>query len=387
MPSRDGGPPASDLDASGAHPDEVRSVEDHQQTQQKLDLMRVYWGTWASILASSRAKWFDTSHLFLVDAFAGAGLHGSREHPDGQRFGTALSACDEARKVQRRHPALRVHVRLIDIDRGYCGRLQERTEPFRIAPPGPDRVDVLVIPGPFAEEMAGVLAETDPDGRQYRSLWLLDPYSVEGIPHEAVAELERPKYGPEVLVNLHLAAVWRLTRAGQEGPLSVYPLHEAALDRLYGRDAWRTGLRRGKGEPPALAQAYADTFRGFEHRGAYPLRKSGNEMRFFVHLTHSRTAAHAFAEAHHRTENVGLFAGRALNEVARAQAAEMLFRMFASQTVTVAEMYEADTGLDRGQLRVVCEAAADGGYGTWTPSTTTMVWAEQRAAPQQRLPL
>jgi three-Cys-motif partner protein len=382
MPSQDGG-----QDASGAHPDEVRPVEEHQQTQQKLDLMRVYWGTWASILASSRNRWVDTRHLFLVDAFAGAGIHASRDHPDGQRYGTALSACDEARKVQRRHPAVQVHVRLIDINQGYCDRLQDRTEPFRAAPPGPNQVDVLVIPGAFADKLADVLAETDPGGKQYRSLWLLDPYSVDGIPHEAVAELGRPAYGPEVLINLHLAAVWRLTRAGQEAPAGVYPGHEEPLDRLYGRDAWRAGLRRGKGQPPALAQAYADTFLGFQYRRAYPLRKSGNEMRFFVHLTHSSKAVDAFADAHRRTENVGLFAGRALDEVARAQAAEMLFARFVGQTLTVAEMDEADTGLDRGQLPVVCETAADSGYGGWTPGTATMRWSEERAAPQQQLRL
>jgi hypothetical protein len=110
-------------------------------------------------------------------------------------------------------------------------------------------------------------------------------------------------------------------------------------------------------------------------------------MRFFVHLTHSATAVEAFADAHRRTENVGLFAGRALDEVARAQAAEMLFGRFAGQTLTLAEMYEADTGLDRGQLPVVCEAAADGGYGSWTPDTATMLWSEQRVAPQQQLRL
>ena len=289
--------------------------------------------------------------------------------------------------MQRRHPSVQVHVRLIDIDRGYCKRLQDRTEPFRAAPEGPDKVDVLVIPGSFAEELTGVLAETDPRGKQYRSLWLLDPYSVEGIPHDAVAELERPKYGPEVLVNLHLAAVWRLTRAGQEAPKPLTP---------FTRRRSIASMGRTPGEPAcAAARAsrqhwprHTRTPSGGLSTGAYTLfARPATRCASSCISTHSHTAADAFAEAHHRTENVGLFVGRALDEVARAQAAEMLFRMFAGLTVTVAEMYEADTGLDRGQLRVVCEAAADGGYGTWTPSTTTMLWAEQRAAPQQRLRL
>jgi hypothetical protein len=59
--------------------------------------------------------------------------------------------------------------------------------------------------------------------------------------------------------------------------------------------------------------------------------------------------------------------------------------VFRNQTVTIGQMYEMDTGLDRGQLRVVCEAAADSGYGIWDHAAQAMQWHQDRADPQQHL--
>jgi hypothetical protein len=111
-------------------------------------------------------------------------------------------------------------------------------------------------------------------------------------------------------------------------------------------------------------------------------------MRYFIHLTHAKVAADRFAETYSTTLREGLFAGgRQLREADRSLAAGRLFETYRGQAVTVGEMYELDAGLDRGQLRVVCEAAADAGFGAWEPATQTMSWATERVDPQLTLGL
>src|SRR5437667_7863336 len=98
------------------HADEQRIVEDHRQTAHKLALYRLYVGAWGNILAQAILPKGRPKHLFLVDTHCGAGLHGSREHPDGAVIGSPLIAANEARRLQRRYPGLTVHVRAADND-------------------------------------------------------------------------------------------------------------------------------------------------------------------------------------------------------------------------------------------------------------------------------
>ena len=123
------------------HPDEMNAVESKAQTEHKLDVMRRYFGAFASIIAQSSKEHIDNSHIWLIDLFAGAGVHRSADHPDGRVLGTALQACTAARNVQQRHTESQVHVRLVDLDSDYCDRLDARA---RFAQEG---VDVVVRQG------------------------------------------------------------------------------------------------------------------------------------------------------------------------------------------------------------------------------------------------
>src|ERR1700721_1909017 len=95
------------LSIQPTHPDELRPVECRLQTQHKLELMRMYLGQCPSILAQSVRKGaLSLRHIFLVDLFAGAGLHLSADHPDGEVAGTALLASRSARRLARKYPEI-----------------------------------------------------------------------------------------------------------------------------------------------------------------------------------------------------------------------------------------------------------------------------------------
>jgi hypothetical protein len=58
-------------------------LETHVQTQQKLEVMLRYWEVWCRIIAQAQGFAFCVRCMWLVDGFAGAGLHATSTHPDG----------------------------------------------------------------------------------------------------------------------------------------------------------------------------------------------------------------------------------------------------------------------------------------------------------------
>lgn len=371
--------------AARFHPDQGRFVEDHRQTEHKLDLYRRYAPRWGSIMATARGGYFDPSHLFLIDGFAGAGIHRSREHPDGALHGTALLACYTARDLQRRH-RIQVHVRLIERNPAYCRVLEMRTAQFRDSE-GRDRVDVEVINEPFASAVHPILMETEPRGRQYRNLWLVDPYGTSDIPHWSLEELDRARHGPEVLINLATGAVLRQCGRGPQAGLD--PAHEAHLQELYGGTLWRRAFAPGAGAHDAtslLARLYRQSFPGSRYGGVLPLRKTGGQLRHFIHLAKSPAAEKAFMADYEASFKVGLLAAKALNEAEKANAAQQLFDAFRGEGMTVEEMFRSQvTQLDRGQLRSVMGVADRSGFGRWDHETSTMHWRLVRIQPTELL--
>lgn len=377
--------------SSAPHPDEIRIVEDHEQTAHKLAIWFRYPGAWATIIAHSKVRSFDKDQMWVVDTHAGAGLHGSREHPDGVRPGTPMLACYAARNVQRRNPGVKVHVRAIDIRPEYVLKLRERVQPF-IAAAGPDQVDVEVYGDDFAARVPSILAETTPG--QCRSLWFVDPYGVSEIPHKGLDPLRWPRYGPELVINLDVSGLWRVSAAGEaainaeEIAARLDPNHITALDRTYGGSAWQEalhGFRPRRDSFDRFAQLYADTFPNFERRSIYRLRSSGNQVRYFVHLSHSATAEAAFAKTFRGTQNIGLFAGRSLSQTQRSRFALAYSEMFHGSTSLVEDLYQAGPLQDRGQIKTVCRTADDEGYGKFDEPNKTMVWYEERLATQLTL--
>lgn len=126
-----------------------------RKRQHKLDMMCRAFGQYPSVLigASTKYKKVVADYIYIVDRFAGAGLHLSANHPDGTVPGTALQACYRARKVQRKYPGSRVHVRLINLNEDFCTNLVDRTAKFRDGV-GVDHVDVRVVQGSVIEGQA-----------------------------------------------------------------------------------------------------------------------------------------------------------------------------------------------------------------------------------------
>ncbi len=373
------------------HRDELRAVEDHDQTEHKLDLIRRYIGAYLSILA--RAKGLPNNRdVWIVDTHAGAGLHRSREDPDHRRYGSPLIACSLARQAQRRHPGFRVHVRAIEKTLHWEMRLAQRVEAFRQGERDEDRVDVRTLGGDFAGRVPEVLDEAA--GAKARSLWFVDPYGFKDIPRRGFGPLLEPRASSttELLINLDLTGIWRKKGSSDDIDgvgeiLDGEPDQQRALRELYDGTHWRAVLRADATRAAnlqALATAYAERFRAFEYRRTYRLRSSDGQVRFMVHLTHSSTAVREFRRCYENSLKTGLFAGRALDPARRGQAAKALFEAYRGTTTTIEDMYEAASPpLNRGQLRVVLREADDRGFGTFDEATAAMRWATERIPPTQ----
>jgi len=365
------------------HPDQHRIVEDHQQTEHKLELYRRYAPHWGSILSSARRRGLNTSRLFLIDGFAGGGIHARRDHPDGIKAGTALHACHTAREIQRRFQN-EVHVRLVDHNSDYCRTLERLTERFRDAT-GHDQVDVQVICADFADAVPRLFAETEPRGRQFRSLWFIDPYGSSGFARDSLAPLDHARAGPEVIINFDTGGVRRVCGAGD--PDAMDPQHRQHLDELYGGRAWCDAFISGTTDPrDALVRIYHGLFSGFHAGGYYQLRQTEGQLRHIVHLAKVDRAQSAFKEDYDASFRTGLLAGRSLNDAERSAHAKRLFEVFRGEALTLEDMHAVRAQpLDRNQLMTVLRHADRDGYGHWDDATRVMRWHAVRIEPPELL--
>jgi len=381
-----------DSGRSQPHPDELRVVEDHQQTEHKLDLIRRYFGAYPTIIA--RAKRLPNNReAWLIDTHAGAGQHGSREDPDGFRFGSPLIACHEAQMVQKRFQRFRVHVRAIEKQREWVFRLSarmnaisERSEPWQ-------RIDAKVLAGDFADHVEALLAKAQ--NTRALSLWFLDPYGFVDIPYEALEPLTYHSFGPELIINLDLSGIWRKVGASiEEAPIDEVLFaqvdQQKALTALYGsRRRWEDALVNGGSYAQnlqSLADAYRDVFPEFQQRNAYRLRSSDGQIRFLIHLTHSEVAMQTFSRVFNDSLKRDLFAGRSLDLAARGQAAQMLHQIFHGTVTSIDQLYEEAVGsFNRGQLATILREAESRGYGLFDEPNKVMSWTDERE--NRQLPL
>jgi three-Cys-motif partner protein len=224
---------ASDLASSATpHPDELRVVEDHLQTQHKLDVYRRYLGAYTTIIARARRVPFNNREVWIVDTHGGAGLHRSREDPDGFRYGSPLIACNAARLVQKKFPNFHVHVRAVEKQTPWVVRLQTRIEEFNRASPGSEVVDALVTNGNFADHVIDFIEQAQQANAL--SLWFIDPFGFKDIPYEALEPLTTPRFGPELIVNLDLSGIWR--KAGK--PDDIVDIGEVSTDQSDQQKVW-----------------------------------------------------------------------------------------------------------------------------------------------------
>lgn len=206
---------AGNASARTIHRDLTRFVESEPQTQHKIEFIGTYYGQHPEILiaAAQRNPRIDASHIWLVEACAGAGTYASAEHPDGFVDGCAIQACKRAREIQRRHPSVTMHVVLIEANAGHCASLGTLIREFTDAS-GRDCVDVRIEPGRFEDRVDVVLyLIRKADGSYYHSLWFIDPDGLVEIPHEAIERICVVGRGPEVIVNLSASGLARLATA------------------------------------------------------------------------------------------------------------------------------------------------------------------------------
>jgi len=331
-------------------------------------VVRRYWGAWGAIVAQAGKNGkLNHEHMWFVDAFAGAGLHASDEHPYGALPGSALSACYQARNIQRKYPECRVHVRLIDINKDYCTSLEERTKRFTSATSHPDKVDVQVMRGRFVDYSQTILDETRHRGKQFLSLWFIDPDGVKEIPHASIEPLCL-KFGTEIVINLAVHGLFRIARVldSKVAPKSLQDLDEGLLNATFGGGVWRAAItgKFGRTLLDALAVAYAESFPAFDKRHAFPLNASGTQFRYLIHLAQPQRAETAFTQAYNASQRVGFLSGNALTTTERDSIAKRLFDKFRGTSMTKDELFDAqDHALNRVQLNSVLTAAETLGLG------------------------
>ena len=363
---------------------EEKFVEERRQTQHKLELMERYWAAWCSILGQTTGKYaFCPSRLWLIDTHAGSGEHASATDPDGRIEGTPALAALAARDAQRRFPSVQVRVRATDSSKSVAEQLRVALAPYRGTPP--DGVDIKVGNVDWVKAAPWVATEIADEGHahggrpgglghhEHRSLWFIDPYGVESIEHGVI---DRFPPGSEVIINLDLMGLIRHCGRACAGEQAISDL----LGRVFGSDAWDAPSRLLNPHQP-LADALANSFPRWRFRHAYLLRATGSQDRAMVHMTDSPTAVEAFATAVRTALKAGtIVAGRSLTTIERDKAAADLFKRFRGLTLTTRQMSAVVTRYTLGQLRPICNTAAQNRYGHWDASTGTMDWFEERAA-------
>jgi three-Cys-motif partner protein len=329
---------------------------------------------------------FNSREVWIIDTHGGAGLHRSREDPDGFRYGSPLIACNAARLVQKKFPNFHVHVRAVEKQTQWVVRLGTRIEEFNRSAKGFDIVDAQVGSGDFADHVGDLIHEA----RQANalSLWFVDPFGFKDIPYEALELLTAPRFGPELIINLDLSGIWRKAGAPDDivdvGEVSSDQVdQQKALTRLFAkRTNWERALIAGGTRSRnlrSLAEAYCNVFGQFEHRRAHRLRSSDGQVRFLIHLAHSPRADQAFSAAYEASLKVELFAGRSMDSAARGKAAQTLFEMFKGGTTTIDQLYEESIGdFDRGQIATILREAELRGYGRFDEGNRLMKWEEAR---------
>ncbi len=368
------------------HLDEQRVIEDHAQTAQKLTLYRGSVGVWGNILAQARLP-MPVTDLFYIDTHCGAGRHGSREHPDEWVIGTPLIACHEARRLQRRYPRIKVHVRAVDRDRRWIAHLRQHVQPFLESNHERDRVDVQLFAEPFEKMLPELLAEAT--SHNAPSLWFIDPHGPK-IPYSTVSLLQGPERGPEVIINLDMLGIWRVDAAARnrvderfDWILLGDPAAQRCLNELFGgRQFWENIADRSlsfRDNMPKLAAAYAERFQRFQFRSHYPLRASHSQLRQIIHLCHSRIGREKFHDEYVRSQDFGVLAGRHLDQVTRAHAARRYWQSYRGEATSLDRLFgEGTQSFDRGQIRAISATADEERYARYDERQGMIHWFDER---------
>jgi three-Cys-motif partner protein len=359
--------------------DSDRNLEEHRQTEQKLEVARRYDYVWAVILAQY-GRTHPRQDYFIVDTHAGPGQHKSIERlwvP-----GTTPMACFAARRVQQVVPTARVHVRSIEINPEDAADLEGRVRPFRRA-----GIDVEVMLGDYRAHLGKI--EDEIASLEAPALWLVDPHGID-IDFGSLAALRKRRFGQEVIVNLDAGGALR----AQAAPAKLDDLadlegvligsHSPAVNRLWGGHDWIDTIemrgRTWRENLTSFARGYARQWAGaYKFTAAYPLRSSHNQVRYLVHLANHDSGYQKFREEWEASQDFGLLAPDLLDEAGAFPVAEGYHAYYKSSTTTVDQLFQERFGAyNKRQLIRILVAAENHGLGNFDLSTRTMEWYEKR---------
>jgi three-Cys-motif partner protein len=292
--------------------------------------------------------------------------------------------------VQREYRETRVSVRLIDIDSQVCARLGVRVAEFKEQElKHPEFVDVKIIDEDFASQIAPIIAETrKPDGSRYCSLWWIDPFGTKTIPKAALAPLLFGR-GPEIIINLDVRGIKRQRDAiySANGSPKTRASLRTGLTALYGDESWDIGAEVASQmtddkQMHDLALRYvASLGNTFRFAKPYLLRSSDSQVRYLIHLTHSKQGHDAFEKVYIATlprpkPRTGL------SPAARDTITDQLHKRFAGDAIAFDAMLGLEEcPLNRSQLKTVLRHAEATGFGTYDDAAKIMQWSAECSKP------
>lgn len=212
-------------------------------TEIKLDIVREYAAAYSRILAAQRPEF----HHLYVDAFAGPGVHLSRQSGDFV-LGSPLNALLVKPPFEEYH--------FIDLDSARVSQLRELVaECSNCYPHYGDCNKVLL------EEILPLCEWGD----RRRALWLLDPYSYNY--HWAVVEAAGRKRSVEVFFNFPIMAINRTV--GQRDRSKVSNESRSRMTAFWGDDSWTEVVHSATG---SLFEEYKQKASGSSIVDAYRVR-------------------------------------------------------------------------------------------------------------------
>jgi three-Cys-motif partner protein len=304
-------------------------------------------------------------------------------------------ACYAARDIQRQIKGAQVHVRAIENDHAAVRLLREAVQRFQDAD-GPDRVDVRVIEGDYADHLTPLMHEVT--AFHAASRWLVDPRGID-IPRNTLEPLMKHRWGLEVIINLDASGALRYAHLmkAQAGLNDVADLQsvlykdyaaQTAIGELFGTHTWRNSLVEGATWNVNLdrfAWAYADIYKpAFDFVTPYRLRSSDNQIRYLVHLTRHKRGVEKFSEAFEASKREGLFTLRNLDGPGRSAVARQLFTLYKGTETTLDRLVEEHGDrYNQAELRNICATAERDLYGKWDSQAATIRWFPKREEPTQ----
>ena len=157
-------------------------------SERKLKILEGYLDSFVKVTGSRR----ETSFVYYVDAFAGAGLY-----RDGEK-GSALRAAELAQRYQKERKRYRLKCINVEVDRANFENLEANTAGYEDL--------VLNLYGTFADNINHILQETTGSP----ALFFLDPFGVKGIDWSLIRQIIHRGHISDLWIRFDHTAVRRL---------------------------------------------------------------------------------------------------------------------------------------------------------------------------------